>query len=211
MALAETTLAAAVAQNDTQITVASATSVAAGRLLQVDGEYMQVTKGYVTSSTTVPVVRGRDGSAQVAHVTAARVVHGDAADWGKPGAGTASQFAPAGRPRRIRSYNTTASMDLPQPGEDLIVRMDSTAFTLTVPVPTLDLDGCRVTFVNASGAAHVLVFTGGLGGASTGYTTVTANATGGVAFEVIAMNETWRGIVAIPASGTVTNITSAVS
>ncbi len=212
MALAETTLSSACAQLDTQISVASATSMAAGRLIQVDGEIMEVTKGYVTASTTVPVVRGRDGTAQVAHLNTARVIHGDAADWGNAGAGTVAQFAPAGRPRRIRSYRTTASMDLPAPGEDLIVRLDSTAFTLTVPVPTKDLDGCRVSFIgSASGVAYVLEFTGGLGAGSTGYETVTWSGTGNLCFEVMAMNELWCAVTAIPVSGTVTNITAALS
>lgn len=211
MALAETTLSAAVAQADSEIKVAAATSVAAGRLVQVDGEMMEVTKGYVTASTTVPVVRGRAGTAQVAHLNTARVVHGDAADWGAPGAGSVAQFAPAGRPRRTRSYRTTASMDLPAPGEDLLVRLDSTAFTLTVPVPTNDLDGCEVTFVgSAAGVAYVLEFTGGLGGASTNYETITWNGTGNLAFKVIAMNGAWCSLVAGGLSGTATAIIASV-
>jgi len=211
MALVETTLASAAAQADSQITVASATSIAAGRLIQVDGEIMQVTKGYVTSSVAVPVLRGRAGTAQVAHLNTARVIHGDAADWGAAGAGAVAQFAPAGRPRRIRSYRTTASMDLPAPGEDLLVRLDSTAFTLTVPVPTKDLDGCEVTFVGSAAAvAYVLEFTGGLGGASTGYETITWNGTGNLAFKVIAMNEVWNAFVAGGLSGTATNILASI-
>jgi hypothetical protein len=208
MALAETTLSSAVAAADNSIVVAAATSLAAGRIIQVDGEIMQVTKGYVTASTTVPVLRGRSGTAVVAHITTARVVHGDAADWGAPGAGATCQFAPVSRPKRIRSYQTTASMDLPQPGEDMIVRLDSTAFTLTVPVPTKDLDFSEVTFIGSAGAAYVLEFTGGLGGASTGYETITFNATGSLCFKVMAMNEVWCAVAGIPVSGTVTNVTA---
>lgn len=212
MALAETTLAAACAQGDKEITVASATSIVIGRLFEVDGEIMQATKGYVTAAVVVPVTRGLDGTAQVAHLNTARVVHGDAADFGNPGAGAVSSFAPAGRPRRVRSYRTTASMDLPAAGEDLLVRLDSTAFTLTVPVPTLELDGCRVSFVgSASGVAYVLEFTGGLGAGSTGYETITWSGTGNLCFEVMAMNERWCAITAIPVSGTVTNITAALN
>jgi len=211
MALAETTLAAAAAVNDTEITVASATSVAAGRLVQVDGELMQVGKSYVAASVTVPVTRGLQGTAQVAHLNTARVVHGDAADWGTTGAGAITSFAPAGRPRRIVSYRTAASMALPAAGEDLLVRLDSTAFTLTVPVPTKDLDGCEVTFVGSAAAvAYVLEFTGGLGGGSTNYETITWNGTGNLCFKVLAMNETWNAVVGIPASGTVTAITASV-
>lgn len=211
MALAETTLAAACAQTDVSVTVASATSVAAGRLVQIDGEMMEVTKGYVTASTSVPVTRGRAGTAQVAHLNTARVVHGDAADWPAQGAGVVAGFAPAGRPRRVRSYRTAASMDLPAPGEDMLVRLDSTAFTLTVPVPTLDLDGSVVTFVgSAAGVAYILEFTGGLGGASTNYETITWNGTGNLAFQVIAMNERWCSFVAGGLSGTATAVLASI-
>lgn len=210
MAFAETTLAAACAATDRSITVASATSVAAGRLVQIDGEMMEVTDAYVTASVNVPVIRGQGATAQVAHLNTARVVHGDPSDWPNPGAGAVTAFVPAGRPRRIVSYRTTASMDLPAPGEDLLVRLDSTAFTLTVPVPTKDLDGCEVTFVGSTGAAYVLEFTGGLGGASTSYETVTFNATGAIAVKVIALNETWRCVVGMGMSGTVTNVTAAL-
>jgi hypothetical protein len=211
MALVETTLSAAVAVGDVEINVASGTSVAAGRLVQVDGEMMEVRTGYVTAATKVPVRRGLDGTAVAAHVSSARVVHGDAADFGSPGAGTVSASAPAGRPRRKVSYSAAGSMSLPSPGEDLLVCLHSTAFTLTVPVPTKDLDGCVVTFTGAAGAAYILEFTGGLGGASTNYETITFNTTGALFFQVLAMNETWRAALATPySSGTSTNIAGTI-
>lgn len=209
MALAETTLASAAAATDTSIVVASATSIAADRLLQVGGEMMKVTKGYVTASTTVPVSRGQSGTAQQAHVTATRVIHGDAADWGAAGAGTVAQFAPGGRVRRVRNYQTTASMDLPAPGEDMLVIMHGSAFTLTVPVPTKDLDGCVVIFAGVASAAYVLEFTGGLNGAGAGYETIT-NASSSPAFMVIAVNETWRMLLAGGLTGTATNVVGSI-
>ena len=212
MALAETTLSVAAAQGDTFVVVASATSMAAGRILRIDGEVMQATKGYVTASTTVPVARGLDGTAQLPHLNTARVVHGESADFGAPGAGAIAQFAPAVRPRRTRSYRTTASMDLPQPGEDLLVRLDSTAFTLTVPVPTNDLDGCSVTFIGSAAAvAYVLEFTGGLGGASTNYETITWNGTGNLYLTVMAMNGAWCSPVATGFTGTATAVSVGIA
>jgi len=80
MALATTTLSVAVALTDTSIVVASATSVAAGRLVLVDQEMMKVMQSYV-SGTTVPVQRGIDGSATVAHKITANVTHGAATDF----------------------------------------------------------------------------------------------------------------------------------
>ncbi len=64
MALTATTLSSAVALTDKSIVVASATGFAAGAYVKVDGEFMQVDKSYTSGSTTVPVLRGRDGSAQ---------------------------------------------------------------------------------------------------------------------------------------------------
>ena len=57
MALVSTTLGGACTVTDTSLLVASATSVAAGRYLRIDGETMIVTKAYVVASTTVPVLR----------------------------------------------------------------------------------------------------------------------------------------------------------
>ncbi|PYQ83519.1 MAG: hypothetical protein DMG02_33580, partial [Acidobacteria bacterium] len=87
MALATTTLSSACAQGDVSIVVASATSVAAGRLIVIDQEEMQVAQSY-SSGTTVPVLRGRDGSAQVAHKATANVTHGLASDFASPAAQT---------------------------------------------------------------------------------------------------------------------------
>ena len=209
MALAETTLSSVVGVTDKTIVVASATSVAAGRILQIDDEMMQVTKDYVSASTTVPVIRGQLGTNQVAHLAAVRVVHGDASDWGVA-KGTVSAFAAGGRVRKRADYVTTATLTLPSPGEDLFVVCHGTAFTLTVPVPTKDLDGCEITFTGAAGAAYVFEFTGGLGGASTNYETITFNATGAPVFKVVAYNETWRMLLGVAVTGTVTNVTASL-
>jgi len=210
MALAETTLSSAVALTDKSIVVASATSVVAGRLLQVGGEVMQVTKDY-SSGTTLYVLRGQNGTAQYAHPASTRVVHGDAADFASNSIGQATTYPIVGRTRNVVNYSATGTMVLPKPGEDLLVVLNGTAITLTIPVPTLDLDGCMLYFVNSAGAAHVLTFTGGLGGASTSYDVLTLNATGTVAFSAIACNQVWCGMCGIPVAGTVTNVTATLA
>lgn len=212
MALAETTLSSAVALNDKSIVVASATSVAPGRLVQVGGEMMQVTKDYV-SGTTVGVLRGQAGTIQSTHPASERVVHGDAADFAS-GASRVSAYSPSGRARRIVSYTgtTAATCDLPKPGEDLVVVMNGSAInTLTVPVPTKDLDGCMITLINSAAAAHVVTFTGGLSGAGNNYDVVTWNASGQAALQVIACNEVWVPVFAPPMGGTVTNIIGSIA
>ena len=114
MALATTTASGAITQSATFITVASATSVAAGRLLKVDDEFMKVSQGYSTG-TQVPVTRGEHGTAQRAHPTGVNVVHGDAADFTTPpfqtSPGLSYQFA-----RRIISLSATGTLTLPKAG-----------------------------------------------------------------------------------------------
>lgn len=207
MALAETTLSSAVAIGDRSIVVASAASISAGRIIQIDGEFLRATQDY-TSGTTVNVLRGQNGTAAAAHVSSARVVHGDAQDFATAiGVVTTVSFTPT--TKRI-AYATTATLDLPTPGQNLFVVSHGSAFTLTVPVPTKDLDGCEITFTGAAGAAYVYEFTGGLGGASTNYETITFNATGAPVFKVVAYNETWRMLLGVAVTGTVTNVTASL-
>jgi hypothetical protein len=210
MALVRTTLSAAVTATDKSIVVASATSVAAGRLVRIDQEDMIVSKEYV-SGTTVPVLRAVAGTAQVAHVSGAGVVHGIASDWDDPAPQTWTAY-PTQRPTLIQSITATSTLTLPPGGSDLRVILNGTSvITLTIPVPTTDMDGCRLTIVANGAAAHVLTFTGGLGAAGSSYDVVTLNGTGTCGFEAIAANAVWVPIVAVPLAGTVTNITGTLS
>lgn len=209
MALARTTLSSAVALLDREIQVASATSLIAGRIIVIDQEVMKVAKNYV-SGTTVPVLRGRDGTAQVAHVVTAGVVHGNASDF-TVAPGQSVSF-PMVRTTRVVSITATSDLTLPNPGEDLRVILNGTSvITLTIPVPTKELDGCMLTIISNGAAAHVPTFTGGLGGAGSGYDAITNNATGKFALVVFAANETWQIPQAPALTGTVTNITGGVA
>lgn len=212
MALATTTLSVACAATDKFLILTSATSIAAGRLLRVDQELMQVTQDYV-SGTTVNVLRGRDGTKTVAHFITAAVTHGLASDFDAPVSPSVTGF-PAVRPTVVQSITTTAtSLVLPDAGCDTRVVINlATAATITIPVPTKDMDGDALYVVSSTVAAHVLVFTGGFGGVGSGYTTVTA-ATGAqmCVGPIIACNGTWN-IPSAPAwTGTVTKVTAAVS
>jgi hypothetical protein len=210
MALATTTLSSAVAQTDVNIVVASATSVAAGRIVIVDQEIMQVASNY-TSGTTVPVLRGREGSAQVAHKVTANVTHGLASDFALAGAQSEATYLTQ-RPVLIQSITAaTSTLTLPPAGCDLRVILNGTAaITLTVPVPTKDMDGCKLTIISNGAAAHVPTFTGGVGGAGSNYDAFTFNSTGTLALEAYACNGLWCMVAATPIAGTVTNITATV-
>jgi hypothetical protein len=209
MALATTTASGAITQSATSLVVASATSIAAGRLLKIDDEFMQVSQGYSTG-TTVPVVRGQNGTVQKAHVTGANVVHGDAADFTLPPAQTSPALSFQWS-RRIVSISATGTLTLPKMGEDLVVVLNgTTVITLTIPVPTNDLDGSQLTIVSNGIAAHVLTFTGGLSGAGASYDVITLNAARPVAVSVIACNGLWFAPISPPISGVVTNLTGTI-
>jgi len=209
MALVTTTLSTAVAVADTTIVVASATSVSAGRLILIDQEMMKVIQSYV-SGTTVGVLRGLDGSATVAHKVTANVTHGAATDFSTPASQEVVTYA-ASRAVVVQSITATSSLTLPAAGTDLRVVLNGTSvITLTVPVPTKDMDGTILTIVGNGAAAHVLTFTGGLSGAGSSYDIVTVNATAPIAIQVVACNALWVAVAAIPIAGTVTNVTGTI-
>jgi hypothetical protein len=212
MALAETTLGSACTAGAKTITVASATSIGVGTLLKIEDELFRATKAYVVGSTEVPVTRGLGGNAQVEHPSGARVTHGTAADFGNPGVGTPVSFPPAGRARVVTSVSATGTLTLAPAGVDHVVILNGTSvITLTIPVPGKDKDGDRLTVVANGAAAHVPTFTGGLGGAGSGYDAVTFNGTGTIALEVIACNELWVMATAPAMGGTVTNIIGSIA
>lgn len=211
MALATTTLSSAVAVTDNTIVVASATSVAAGRIVLVDQEVMKVVQTYV-SGTTVGVIRGQDGTVTAAHKVTANVTHGAATDFASPTAPAMTTY-PTQRPKVLLSITATpTTLTLPPASGDLVVVLNGTAaITLTVPVPTKDMDGCELTIVSNGIAQHLLTFTGGLSGAGGSYDVVTINATAPAAFKFIACNALWMAICGPAISGTTTAIAGVIS
>lgn len=211
MALATTTLSAACAQGDKEIQVASATSVAAGRLVLVDQEVMQVVSSYV-SGLTVGVIRGQDGTAQVAHASGASVTHGLGSDFASPAAGTVASYAPAAKAVPKTSYSAAGAIALPVAGTFLtIAELNGTgALAMTLANPTRDLDGCLL-YVGGNGkAAHTITYTAGLGNGGAGLDVMTfdTNALCGVAF--IALGGFWLPFPS-PLSGTLTGVDVAVA
>jgi hypothetical protein len=212
MALARTTLSTAVTVADTSIVVASATGFAAGNLVRVDGELMKVTKGY-SSGTTIPVLRGQDGTAVIAHAKTAGVIVGTAAEFATPAAQTTVTYPIAGRARVVSNVSVTGTLTLPAPGTDAVVILNGTTIiALTVPVPTKDMDGTMLFIASDGAAAHTVTFTGGLSGAGSSYDVVTVNATAPVVLgPFMAVNSLWQMGVAVPLAGTVTAVTATVA
>ena len=213
MALATTTLSSAVAVTDNSINVASVTSLAPLRFVQVDQEMMQVSKAYVVGAANpIPVYRGVDGTVTLAHKVTANVVHGLAADWALNAPQQVTVLPVSARPVICQSITATSTLTLPPAGCDLRVMLNGTSvITLTIPVPTKELDFCRLTICGNGAAAHLVTFTGGLSGAGSSYDVITVNATAPIAVEAMAANGLWNSIVNVPMAGTVTNITGTVA
>ena len=213
MALVRTTLASACAAGDTSITVASATGIAAGYIGKIDGETVRVSLGYVSGSTTVPILRGQDGTYAFAHPTSAGFVVGTASDWSTPAPQTDTQFPIAGRARTFTSYSASGAIALPTAGSDKVAFLNGTSvLAMTVAVPTKDMDGTLLWIASNGVAAHTVTFTGGLSGASTSYDVLTVNASAPVLIgPFMAVNSLWQAAATVPVSGTVTNITAALA
>lgn len=162
MALTTTTLSTAVAQGDTNIVVASATGFAAGNLILIDQEVMQVVKSY-SSGTTIGVLRGLDGSVQTIHRITANVTTFLASDEAGPAGQTAVQW-PKVRARDLLSYTTAGAITLPTPGADMVAVLNSTvALAMTLAAPTKDMDGSILTVIGNGKAAHTLSLPAGVG------------------------------------------------
>jgi hypothetical protein len=211
MALAKTTLASPLGVNDVAMVVASAANLTAGRLAEIDQETVQVVQGYTGASTTVPILRGREGSATAAHKAGANVSHGTAGDFATPAPQAIVTYA-VQRPRVVISVSATSTLVLPPGPSDVDVILNgAAAITLTIPTPTLDMDTSRLTLLGNGIAAHALVFTGGLGGVGAGYTTVTNNASGPTALQAVAANGLWVPFTAGGLSGTVAKVVAGIA
>lgn len=202
MALATTTLSSAVAVNQNFIVVASATSMAANRIVRVDDEFMQVMNHYSTG-TTVPVIRAVDGTANTAHPASANVVHGEAQDFSADPA-QAQTTVPFRRTVRVVSYSAAGAIALPKAGEDLRVIINGTgALALTLAVPTTDLDGCMITFIANGVAAHTITAAGGFGANTTNSDVMTFHATQRTSFSCVAANSVWNLVGFVAGAATV--------
>lgn len=192
MALVKTTASAAISASDAVVNLTSATSVTAGRLILVDNEWMKVQTSYV-SGTAVPVMRGINGSVQLAHVSGATAVHGDAVDFANPPAQSpASVNAPLNRVRVKTSYGAAGAIALPSPGTDAIAEIIGTgALAMTLANPAVDNDGDLLIIVANGKAAHTVTITSGIGNGGASFDVGTFSASLQTGCMLMAMNGYW--------------------
>ncbi len=210
MAIVTTTLASAAGVNDSSIVVASAASMAPGRIVICDGEQMEIAKPY-TTGTTVPVLRGVGGTAVSAHPSGAMVTHGTADDFPAPGTGGYPINWPNVTTRQVKSYTADGAITLPSPGTDMVAILNGTTqWDMTVAAPTNEIMGCKLYIVGNGKSAHTVTVTGGLGTAGSGYTIGTYDTGGQCCMVLIAAGVSWI-LCPSPLSGTLTAIDVAVS
>lgn len=211
MALTTTTLNGAVVVDQNNITVTSATGFAAGYLVRVDDETMEVQDGYVAGATLVPVLRGREGSATQAHVTGANVTVGTGSDFAGGAPQTTTAWPVAAKARPIVSYTAAGAIALPAPGSDLVAIINGTgALAMTIPNPTKDIDGSIVIVLGNGKAAHTLTPVTPVGNGGAGYAKFTFAAGAQNCTALIAANGIWVPFPSLIA-GTATNISATIS
>lgn len=211
MALTTTTLAAAVAASDTSLSVASATGFAARSYVKIDNEFMQIAGSY-TSGTSIPVLRGVNGTFAAAHVITANVTAGVGSDWADPSATIVAAYPLSGKRYKVVSYTASGAITLPTSGEDVFAILNGTSvLAMTVAAPGKDIDGSWLYIAGNGAAAHTVTYTGGLSGAGANYDVVTVNAGAPILLATAAVNGLWISPVTPAMTGTVTNITGGVA
>jgi hypothetical protein len=169
MALNTTTLSSAVAVTDNSIVVASATGAAPGTLVRIDSEFMKIAQSYV-SGTTIPVIRGQDGSVTSLHRSSTNVTFGLASDFQPPPSGLELSVTNPVTPAvgQIYSYSTSGAI---APVAGIHVLNGTSTLTMTLTNPTKDQDG-TILFVVANGKAASTLAVGGTLGIGNGGSTM---------------------------------------
>lgn len=196
MSLTNTTLATAMALNDTQLKVTSATGFAVKQKIRVDNEWMEATAA--PDGTFIKVRRGLEGTAQVAHGILADVVTADsAADWPDPGPGQAVAVPPQDIGRATLGVDTTfTAADFPKGQQLTYVITKAGVCAITLGAPSKAQNGMRVTFRSNTANAHTITYTAGVYGDTTSSDVLTFAAKVGPSCTLEANGGAW-GVIAL--------------
>ena len=194
MALATTTLSAAVSITDNVIVVASATSLAAGRIIKIDGEYLKINQAY-TSGTTVGVTRGQEGSVTAAHQSGANVMTALASDLAAAPASVNESVLNAGQMSvTTTSYSAAGAIAFGLSQWTVAIINGTAALAMTIANPTKDQDGCYLHIVANGKAAHTVTYTAGLGNGGASFDVGTFSATLAMSSLLVACNGFWVSV-----------------
>jgi len=194
MALTNTTLAAAVAQGDTTIRVTAATGFADGQMIRVNNEFLA--QAGAAQGVVIPVRRGLEGTAQVAHGLLSDVVTGLPGDFPAPPPGHPVQVPPTVTGRNSLGADVTINTaDLPK-GDLTYVITKAAACAITLGAPSKAQNGLRVTFRSATAAAHTVTLAAGFYGDAGSSDIATFAAKIGASMTIEANAGTW-GVIAL--------------
>ena len=194
MALVTTTLGAAVAVTDNVITVASATSLTAGRLIRIDGEYMEINQAY-TGGVIVGVLRGQEGSVTAAHQSGANVVTALASDLAQaPSQVNEGVLYPGQMSVTTTSYSAAGAIAFGLSQWTIAIINGTAALAMTIANPTKDQDGCYLHIVANGKAAHTVTYTAGLGNGGANFDVGTFSGTLAMSSLLVAANGFWVSV-----------------
>lgn len=180
MALVRTTLSGALTTNSKSIRVASATGIAAGRVVKVDAELMYVQAVNPDVSTEFSVLRGYGGTTAVAHNTGAPVTAGANTDWPTP-LPAQSDGVP------VFSYAAAGALTVAAGQHQLNT---GAASAMTLANPSLAQDGQQMEIIAGSAHAYTVTVATAFTGAGAG-TVATFGGAVGDNFLIEARNGLW--------------------
>lgn len=194
-----TTLSNTVALNDVSFVIASITSLVAGNYGKVDQEIVKVISVPAAATSPVFVLRGQEGTAQVAHAASAQIVFGagpsnlGAGDFAQAASGAASIAPnPTVRARVVTNYAAAGAIAIPPPGSDGVAIIDGTStLAMTLANPSVVNDGDLLYVISNGKGAHTVTYTAGVGNGGATMDVGTYNTTEATGCVLIAANGFW--------------------
>jgi hypothetical protein len=141
----------------------------------------------------IPVRRGLEGSAQLAHGILANVTTGLAGDWPDTPAGSAVSV-PATPGRISLGADTTLTTASLPAGDTTYVITKGSACAVTLEAPSKAQDGLKLTFRSASAFAHTVTYAAGYLGTAGSSDIATFVASVGASMTIEANAGTWGPI-----------------
>ena len=179
---------------DNVITVASATSLTAGRLIRIDGEYMEINQAY-TGGVIVGVLRGQEGSVTAAHQSGANVVTALASDLASaPSQVNEGVLYPGQMSVTTTSYSAAGAIAFGLSQWTIAIINGTAALAMTIANPTKDQDGCYLHIVANGKAAHTVTYTAGLGNGGANFDVGTFSGTLAMSSLLVAANGFWVSV-----------------
>lgn len=191
MSLTRTTLAADVAANDEQMTVAAVTGATVGGIYRVDNEYGIVKA--INSPVIETSFRGKFGTKAAAHVTGAGVVFGLVTDMPDLAPGNVAAINRFDDDQK--SINADGAITVPSRNTVLHITKGSAA-ALTLAAPSVLCDNVELEIVSDTAYAHTVTFTAGFYGDTTSSDVATFTAKAGSSMTIVASGGRW-GIKAL--------------